>query len=362
MRRFMLDAAQCCFATLLLAAGLYHFSLAADESPPAANQPSAPKVADEKPSTPEQIARNAKFVERNKLWDEALRLQGAGQTAESIATAEKMLAIERELLGPEDADLGYSASWIAKQCEQLGDFRAATAYRREQLTAYRAVHGEDHWQTRTARLCLADDEQLLQLSPDKLQRLQRAETLLSDAIRLRREIKLPESLAAAEEALIIRREVLGTAHRLYASSLTEQARAFSTLQQYQRAAECYEQAIACERKVLGDHPDVASTLNLLANLQYERGNYPRAEQLHQQAADIRGRLLGKESLEYAGSIGGLGLVYSTQGNFPKAEPLFKEAIAIRQARQATQSAAHATVLNNLGCLYIHMRDYPRASL
>src|SRR5690349_20293818 len=55
----------------------------------------------------------AALKERDRLWDESQKLQAAGKTAEAIAAAEAMLAIERKVLRAGHTDLAGSLEFLA---------------------------------------------------------------------------------------------------------------------------------------------------------------------------------------------------------------------------------------------------------
>ena len=65
--------------------------------------------------------------ERNRLWEETQKLRAAGKTAEAIAAAEAMLAIERKVLPENHAGLAGSLGWLATLQVEREDFAAAKA-------------------------------------------------------------------------------------------------------------------------------------------------------------------------------------------------------------------------------------------
>ena len=62
-----------------------------------------------------------------------------------------------------------------------------------------------------------------------------------------------------------------------------------------KAEPLYERALALREKALGpEHPDVATSLNNLAELYEAQGQYARAEPLYQRALAIAEKALGPE--------------------------------------------------------------------
>src|SRR5512135_683820 len=74
-------------------------------------------------------AKAAALKERNRLWEETQKLRAAGKTAEAIADAEAMLALERTILPENHADLAVSLGWLAALQVEREDFAAARAAR-----------------------------------------------------------------------------------------------------------------------------------------------------------------------------------------------------------------------------------------
>jgi tetratricopeptide (TPR) repeat protein len=76
--------------------------------------------------------------------------------------------------------------------------------------------------------------------------------------------------------------------------------------------------------VLGrDHPDVARSLNNLADLYERQGRYGDAEPLYQRAAAIREAALGANNPDAAISLNNLASLYRTQGRTADALPIMQ---------------------------------------
>ena len=77
-----------------------------------------------------------------------------------------------------------------------------------------------------------------------------------------------------------------------------------------------------------NHPEVAQSLNNLARLYHDIGDYTNAESFYREDLDIRKSSLGQNHPEVAQSLNNLARLYSDLGNYSKAEPLFREALDI----------------------------------
>ena len=85
-----------------------------------------------------------------------------------------------------------------------------------------------------------------------------------------------------------------------------------------------------ERTLGPDHPDVAFSLNNLANVFLRQGRYAKAESLCQRSLAIRERALGPDHPQVAFSLNNLANVYLKQGRHAEADPLFERALAIKE--------------------------------
>ena len=81
-----------------------------------------------------------------------------------------------------------------------------------------------------------------------------------------------------------------------ATSLNNLALLYSDSGDYARAEPLYKRLLAIREKALGpDHPDVATSLNNLAELYRATGDYANAEPLYKRSLSIYEKALGPES-------------------------------------------------------------------
>ncbi|MFB2973992.1 tetratricopeptide repeat protein [Aerosakkonema sp. BLCC-F183] len=130
---------------------------------------------------------------------------------------------------------------------------------------------------------------------------------------------------------------------------------------YALAEPWQKQCLAVVKAKLGEfHPDVAQSLNNLANLYYSQGRYQEAEPLYQEALAMRKRLLGEFHPNVAQSLNDLALLYNSQGRYQEAEPLYQEALAMYKRLLGEFHPYVATSLNNLAYLYYSQGRYQEA--
>ena len=80
-----------------------------------------------------------------------------------------------------------------------------------------------------------------------------------------------------------------------------------------------------------DHPEVATSLNNLAELQASLARFLEAETLCKRALSIRERVLGPAHPDVAASINNLGGLYFRQSRYEEAEPFFQRSLTLREA-------------------------------
>jgi tetratricopeptide (TPR) repeat protein len=164
------------------------------------------------------------------------------------------------------------------------------------------------------------------------------------------------------EALEIRKQVLGTNHPDYATSLNNLANLYREQGRYEQAAPLSQQALEITKQVLGtNHPDYAQSLNNLATLYKSQGRYEQAEPLYLKGLEIRKQVQGTDHPDYATSLNNLANLYRARGRYEEAEPLYLEVLEIRKQVQGTDHPSYATSLNNLANLYYNQGRYEQAA-
>jgi len=193
--------------------------------------------------------------------------------------------------------------------------------------------------------------------------------LYQKAMELYSEGRYDEALPLVERALAISIKTLGTEHSNVALSLNGLALIYVAKGDYGRAEPLYERALAIYSKLSGGAysdatkkaatTNVATTLNNLAELYKDKGEYARAEPLYQRALSICVNALGAEQPEVATTLNNLADMYRANGDYARAEPLFQRALAI-YVKVSPEQPDVALVLNNLAALYSAKGDFARA--
>jgi tetratricopeptide (TPR) repeat protein len=106
-----------------------------------------------------------------------------------------------------------------------------------------------------------------------------------------------------------------------------------------------------ENNVGPNHPDVATSLTLLAMLYKDQGQSAQAEPLYQRALAITEKALGPDHPAVAMTLTNLAMLYMIQGQYAQAEPLYRRALAIDEKVLGPNHPNVARDLDNLVALY-----------
>jgi CHAT domain-containing protein len=336
----------------------------------------------------------AKLQERDRLGVQARSLRAGGKLAEAAAAVEKMVAIEREVLGKMHGQVADSLAWLAEIHEEREDFAAARKARKEVLRIRAEVDGLGHWRVTDARLALAHVDILAGLSAGQRRQLQRAAQLNDEMIGLARGGKIAEALSVAHQTLELYRHVLGEKHPTSAAVLHNLAALHYLRQDYARSQTLFREALEIRKQVLGEgHPDYLATLNGLAAVaeawaeqQEQREDFAAARKLrhevlqlkaqrhgagHWQTTDARLALANvrrlavltadeRQRLTETAALHEQATVLHEQGKDGEAVSLAVKTEAICKELLGTEHPYYHASLNNLALLYKSMGDHARA--
>jgi CHAT domain-containing protein/Tfp pilus assembly protein PilF len=154
---------------------------------------------------------------------------------------------------------------------------------------------------------------------------------------------------------------LGENHPDVAISLNNLASLYADVGNYSYVEPLFQRSLTIVEQTLGsDHPDVATALNNLALLYVDMGNYSDAEPLYQRSLAIREQAFGSDHPEIAIALNNLAELYREMGNYSEAEPLFQRSLAIVEQAYSSDHPEIARALNNLASLYHSMGNYSEA--
>ncbi|MGI8503605.1 MAG: tetratricopeptide repeat protein [Hassallia sp.] len=182
--------------------------------------------------------------------------------------------------------------------------------------------------------------------------LQEAKQLNKQVIELYNAGKYSEAIAPAERSVGISEKVLGKEHPDVATSLNNLAELYKAQGIYEKAKPLYLRSLAIYEKVLGkEDPLVATSVNNLAELYKAQGSYEKAEPLYLRSLAIYEKVLGKKHPNVATTLNNLASLYQEEGSYEKAEPLYLRSLEIREKVLGKESPEVTNSLNNLASLY-----------
>ena len=202
----------------------------------------------------------------------------------------------------------------------------------------------------------ADHAERLELVPETTGRV-----LNQIAIYLKSRVAYGEALPLHERALAIKEKALGPDHPNVAITLNNMANLHYAQGRYDEALPLYERDLTISEKALGPNdPHVAITLNNMANLHYAQGRYDEALPLYERDLTISEKALGPDHPNVAITLNNLAEFYHAQGRYDEALPLYESALGIGEKALGPDHPDVATTLNNLAGLYSDQGHYDEA--
>ncbi|KAF7965713.1 hypothetical protein HWV62_42179 [Athelia sp. TMB] len=170
------------------------------------------------------------------------------------------------------------------------------------------------------------------------------------------EAMLSRVLAQREKAVGIGKDHLDTLGTVQAL-----AEVYIDLGNYDKAEEFFGRALAGREKQIGaDHRDTLVTLEKLAYLRVLQHRYDDAEELYARLLEKRKVQLGAEHLDTLGAVNGLAFVYHRQGKLDDAMPFYKRVLAGHENQRGSEHPDTLAAMANLGELYREQGKYDEA--
>jgi len=214
---------------------------------------------------------------RPSLWSAEGRVNlDAAHLPRALELLSRALDARRSILPPDHPDLASSENELGNVLVRMARHAEGRGHLETALAMRRRVFGDQHPVTASALLNLAASYQ--------------DEGRLDEA-RAR--------LEAARAALVGMEE-----NAVYPKILNNLGNVETSAGNFTRALRLHEEALAIRRRLLGpDHPDVAGSLYNLGGIYTDMGETERALELHQAAFDLRRRTLGEDNRWTVSSLG-----------------------------------------------------------
>jgi tetratricopeptide (TPR) repeat protein len=123
----------------------------------------------------------------------------------------------------------------------------------------------------------------------------------------------------------------------------------------------YERAYELRKALLpAVHPDLARSLNAIANIQHSLGHFDRSREGHGRALEMRITLYGPDHPAVAGSLNNLSLTLRDMGELEQAKQQLERAVGIVERLSGTHGNGLPRSLTNLAEIERRLGNYPRA--
>jgi serine/threonine-protein kinase len=151
-------------------------------------------------------------------------------------------------------------------------------------------------------------------------------------------------------ALETRRALFGEVHPDVADSLQDLAYLKLDRGEFAEAGRLYREALRMHRELPGQESQVAVDLNGLAMVLFEMGDFEAAEPFQREALELRRELDGEEGRLFSTVLNDLAIILEAKGEFEEAEDLYRRSLAIDRKLFGDEHPDVATTTNNLGLL------------
>ncbi len=169
-----------------------------------------------------------------------------------------------------------------------------------------------------------------------------------------------ESVELLESALQLRRQWLPVQDLAIASSLTQLAFSYNATDQYEKAQQSLQQALAIHRLYSTESVEQAEILNALGDVQRVQANHEEAEALFLEAIAILRRVTDGNHSELATGLQGLAMLQLVNGDARNAEVNSREAVRIVKHSLGEEHSYYTVGLNGLGLLLAYLERYDEA--
>ena len=269
-----------------------------------------------------------------------------GEAELAVTYLRDAVAMQRELHESTHPDLAAALNDLGFAVAQMGDFVEAEELFRETLAIWRQVLGDTHpdvalglnqvaWALQERgeldqAEALYRDAIDVQLSIDGgASHPKLALYLINLAVLLYQKGEFDEARTAGQEALRLRREILGDKHPEVADSAAMLAYWSIQQEQYAAAETLLDESLAIRRESLGEaHPKLASALILKAGVQVETGRFEEALRTAESARRILEESLPDGHWLIAAAVSVEGAALASLGRYEEAEILLLQSDAI----------------------------------
>lgn len=222
-------------------------------------------------------------------------------------------------------------------------------------------YGTDAWQTVSAELAMTAAQQRTRMTAAEKSLVNELTKLTTSATKSIASQNYNEARIDIEKAAGISTRIWGKESYVSANVNFERARCYLGLGMHERAIAVLNDVLSLRISLLGlNHPDVESTLELLAQSNTALKKHVVAAQLNEKLVTVTGNLSGIDSANYAIRCNELAVNYNNIGQPASALPWFDKALSIRKKNQGDDSLAVGHIYLNRGIARTQLKDLDEA--
>jgi eukaryotic-like serine/threonine-protein kinase len=164
-----------------------------------------------------------------------------------------------------------------------------------------------------------------------------------------------------ERVLALREKILGVGHPYVAASLNNLGNALVALGQYEEAKKMYERSLALHEQTLGpDHPSSAVSLSNVGITLGYLGRCEEAKETSQRAMRMMEQALGPEHSSVAHTVGLVGDAFSCLGRYEEAKEAYERALTLTMKAWGPDHPQVSLFLTHLGSALSNLGRYEEA--
>ena len=169
------------------------------------------------------------------------------------------------------------------------------------------------------------------------------------------------ALETGETALAFRRKFFGDDHPKVANDYNNLGDIYRELGDLHKALDYLQKALEIKRSIYPDnHPAMAVSYNNLGTIYRGLGNHGKALEFCKKALEIERNCLGRNNPGVAMSYNNVSVIYLEIGEYQKALSCSEEALSIRQSLFGVNHPDVAQSYNNVGAIYGELGDYQKS--
>ncbi len=160
-----------------------------------------------------------------------------------------------------------------------------------------------------------------------------------------------------EQALTLRKKVLGSSHLKVSQSMIDVGNTLYRLGHFDECRKYYQKALIISERTLGpEHPNVGWAIHNLGMVFFAKGNYDEALKLYKKAHEIQKRSHNPDDPDLATGLQNMGILATQIGDFASAKKYMMEALKIYRHAFGEDHVLSAVTLSGLGDVLVGLND------